>query len=63
MGPRTPEGMEFGIENYNNQQNCFLNAVLQSFWHLKSARQFLLYLCQSNHEGPASLKPLVDSIK
>ena len=33
---------DFGLENKPGHLNCFLNVVLQSLWHLKPMREFLL---------------------
>lgn len=31
-----------GLENSKGENNCFLNVILQSFWHLRSMRKLIL---------------------
>ena len=41
-----------GLENKTGENNCFLNVIIQSFWHLRSMRRLLLKLnvdCKDSH--------------
>lgn len=39
-----------GLNNPQNKNNCFLNVVIQSLWHLASFREnFLIQAKWSNH--------------
>lgn len=38
-----------GLQNESGQYNCFLNAVIQSLWHLQKFREELLAASSSNH--------------
>lgn len=33
-----------GLDNYTGENNCFLNVILQTFWHLRSIRRLILRL-------------------